>query len=146
MNKEHIDQLAKDFSGDYDCMNNNDAIVFAIKFIEHLIEKGELVSKDKYADLQHKFTEAMNHRAYWKEKAETPAKVISDTPKVDTDKCEKCGGRTALISGQWCHEMDSEPYMSGEKIDDKDRKTGEDWIHGFKCDDCGHLQGIWDEG
>jgi hypothetical protein len=59
---------------------------------------------------------------------------------VDTDKCEKCGSRTALVSGQWYHEMDSEPYMSGKKIND------EDWIHGFKCDDCGHLQGIWDEG
>ena len=62
----------------------------------------------------------------------------------DTTKCKECGGRTALIHGSFYYEPDSEPYMSGIEEEAK-VETGECWVGGYKCDDCGNIQGLWHE-
>jgi len=64
--------------------------------------------------------------------------------KSDTNKCEKCGGRTALISGEWTFTPDSEPYLNG-KIEDAKTTIDEAWIVGQVCDDCNHIQNIISE-
>lgn len=64
--------------------------------------------------------------------------------KTDTPKCSKCGGRTALISGYWNYTPDDEPYMNGvhEKVS---YSEGDEWIHGYRCDDCNIIQGTWSD-
>lgn len=62
----------------------------------------------------------------------------------DTSKCEKCNGRTALVAGWFHYEADQEPYNSGEILEGE-RKTGEKYICAFVCDDCDHIQGMWDD-
>ena len=59
----------------------------------------------------------------------------------DTNKCEKCGGRTALISGQWYFNPDQEPYLNG-KIEDAETNIDEAWITGEVCDNCNHIQSL----
>jgi hypothetical protein len=65
-------------------------------------------------------------------------------PIVDTEKCKECGGRTALIHGSFYYEPDSEPYMNGVTEEAKVIE-GECWVGGYKCDDCGNIQGLWHE-
>lgn len=62
--------------------------------------------------------------------------------EADTNKCEKCGGRTALISGQWYFKPDPEPYLSGI-IEDAEENIDEAWINGEICDDCSHIQNLF---
>lgn len=59
----------------------------------------------------------------------------------DTEKCEKCGGRTALVGGYWNYSADSEPYVSGIEEEAKSRE-GDVWLNGFRCDKCNHIQGL----
>lgn len=66
------------------------------------------------------------------------------TKENDTHKCEVCGGRTALVTGFFAYEPDSEPYESGIE-EDSEIVGGECWAGGFKCDDCGNIQGLWHE-
>lgn len=61
--------------------------------------------------------------------------------ECDTPKC-KCGGRTALIRGQWCFSPDREPYLNGVEEESK-VSEGDEWIIGYKCDDCGHLMDLF---
>ena len=60
----------------------------------------------------------------------------------DTNKCEKCGGRTALISGQWYFNPDPEPYLNG-KTEGAETSIDEAWISGSVCDDCGNVQDLF---
>jgi hypothetical protein len=62
----------------------------------------------------------------------------------DSQKCEKCGCRTALITGIFCYDPDDEPYNNDVKEKAK-VESGECWVGGFKCDNCGHIQGLWSE-
>ena len=68
--------------------------------------------------------------------------VTDDTS--DTKKCKECGGRTALITGSFYYEPDAEPYENGIEEEAK-AGTGECWVGGYKCDDCGNIQGLWHE-
>jgi hypothetical protein len=61
---------------------------------------------------------------------------------TDNNKCEKCNSRTALISGYWYFQPDSEPYMNGIQKESLVNE-GEQWINGLKCDDCGHIQDLF---
>lgn len=69
---------------------------------------------------------------------------MSKIKDATTPKCNKCKGRTALISGIWSYEVDEEPYISGVE---EESKTENDsiYIHGYICDKCGNIQGVWDE-
>jgi len=83
-------------------------------------------------------------RFIMKEYASLPKEQsVTDEPS-DTHKCKECGGRTALIHGSFYYEPDSEPYMSGVEEEAK-VSTGECWVGGYKCDDCGNIQGLWHE-
>ena len=62
----------------------------------------------------------------------------------DTHACCECGGRTALVTGYFYYEPDAEPYMSGIEEEAK-VESGECWMGGYKCDDCGNMQGFWHE-
>ena len=62
----------------------------------------------------------------------------------DTQKCEKCGGRTALVTGIFIYEPDDEPYKSGIEEEAK-VKSGECFVGGYICDNCGNVQGLWHE-
>lgn len=70
-------------------------------------------------------------------------KAPEDKP-TDTKDCKECGGRTALIHGSFYYEPDSEPYMSGIEEEAK-VSTGECWVSGYKCDECGNIHGLWTE-
>ena len=64
--------------------------------------------------------------------------------KNDTQICEKCGGRTALVTGLFIYEPDAEPYKSG--IEEESLvKGGECWVGGYICDHCHNIQGFWHE-
>lgn len=62
----------------------------------------------------------------------------------DSETCNKCGGRTALITGQFYYDADDEPYNNGI-IEDAEIESGDCWVGGYKCDNCGHIQGLWHE-
>lgn len=62
----------------------------------------------------------------------------------DSEKCDKCGGRTALVTGQFYYEPEAEPYMNG-KTEACLVKSGDCWVGGFICDSCGNVQGLWHE-
>lgn len=62
----------------------------------------------------------------------------------DTQKCEKCGGRTALVTGMFIYEPDAEPYSSGVE-EEAGVKSGECFVGGYICDNCGNVQGLWHE-
>ena len=81
--------------------------------------------------------------AYLKSAPDQPVKTLQDE-QHDTGNCVKCGGRTALMIGYWHYEQDDEPYFSD--IEEKAITEGGDaWVGGFKCDTCGHIQGLWQE-
>lgn len=61
----------------------------------------------------------------------------------DTEKCVKCQGRTGLVSGWFHYEQNQEPYLSGEMVDE--RATGEKYLCAYVCDDCNHIQGMFDD-
>ena len=67
--------------------------------------------------------------------------IITRKMKSDTNKCEKCGGRTALISGQWYFNPDQEPYLNG-KIEGAETSIDKAWISGEICDNCNHIQSL----
>lgn len=60
--------------------------------------------------------------------------------KCDTPKCEKCGGRTATVSGMLYYQADTEPYLNGKK--EHCEASGDVHISAFCCDECNNLQGI----
>lgn len=62
----------------------------------------------------------------------------------DTPECDKCKNRTALVTGKFTYEPDYEPYSSGVE-EDAIAEGGDCWACGYKCDSCGHIQGIWHE-
>lgn len=57
-------------------------------------------------------------------------------------KCNKCGGRTALISGIWYYSPDQEPYENGV-IEPTERNESEAYMNGFICDDCDTIQDVF---
>ena len=63
---------------------------------------------------------------------------------VDTKTCKVCGGRTALVTGEFYYDPDAEPYQNGIKEEAK-VQSGECWVGGYKCDDCGSIQDLWHE-
>lgn len=65
-----------------------------------------------------------------------PKGINSENKDYDSQTCKKCGGRTALITGIFCYE----PVTEKAKVE-----GGECWVGGFKCDNCGHIQGLWSE-
>jgi hypothetical protein len=86
-----------------------------------------------------------------KKTPETTSDSLSSSVVVshDTPKCEKCASRTALVTGRFIYSFDAEPYTSGVKGDidpnyDEDYE-GDCWAGAFKCDNCGHIQGMWHE-
>lgn len=75
---------------------------------------------------------------------ETKSGKESAERSYDTQKCKKCGGRTALVTGIFSYGADSEPYCVGIE-EDAEVEDGECLVAGFKCDDCGNIQGLWHE-
>ena len=73
-----------------------------------------------------------------------PCTTDSVSGSYDSQKCTECGGRTALITGQFYYDANAEPYNTGVKEDAK-TESGDCWVGGYKCDDCGHVQGLWHE-
>ena len=71
-------------------------------------------------------------------------KLFEGGEDTDTEKCEKCEGRTALISGTFYYHPDPEPYINGVQ-ETSDVNEGECWVGAYKCDDCNHIQGLWNE-
>lgn len=71
-------------------------------------------------------------------------KAEAEKDVSDTEVCHKCGGRTALVTGSFYYEPDAEPYENGIEEEAK-VGTGECWAGGYKCDDCGNVQGLWHE-
>jgi hypothetical protein len=61
----------------------------------------------------------------------------------DSQKCEKCGGRTALVTGKFYYDSDAEPYNNG--VEEDANVSGDCWVGGYVCDDCTHIQGLWHE-
>lgn len=70
--------------------------------------------------------------------------MMNGTSAKNTNCCEKCGGRLALISGNFYFEADAEPYESGIEEDVVFEKNKEQ-INGFICDDCQTVQKLWSE-
>ncbi len=62
----------------------------------------------------------------------------------DNKKCKKCGGRTALVSGQFYYNADQEPYKNGV-IERAERPEGDEYVHGLLCDKCGRLTQLWQD-
>jgi hypothetical protein len=73
-----------------------------------------------------------------------PKGINSENKDYDSQTCKKCGGRTALITGFFCYEPVDYPYNNDVKEEAK-VESGECWVSGFKCDNCGHIQGLWSE-
>ena len=61
----------------------------------------------------------------------------------DNTPC-KCGGRTALVSGQFYFDADQEPYKNGV-IEPAKTQKGDEWIHALLCDKCNKLTKIWSD-
>lgn len=79
--------------------------------------------------------------------ANTPQEMPPDNKQAinsDTEKCNKCSGRTALVSGEFYWNADQEPYSNG-KQEVAENRDGTSWIHGYVCDDCESIQGLWNE-
>lgn len=62
----------------------------------------------------------------------------------EEEKCEKRGSRAALVSGWFRYDPDDEPYQSGVE-EESPAKGGEIWLGAWKCDVCGHIQGLFTE-
>ena len=67
------------------------------------------------------------------------------TVKIDTPKCEECGGVTALVTGRFFYSFDAEPYTSGVEETIDDDYEGDCWVGGYECQKCKHVQGLWYE-
>jgi hypothetical protein len=72
-------------------------------------------------------------------------KMGVNAPGTDTPLCNKCNSRTALVKGVWNYDPDSEPYING-KQEKANTGSSDAYLCGFKCDECNHVQDIWDEG
>lgn len=48
MNKEQMHQASDDFFGNFDCRNNEEAKEASIKFLQSMIDKGEIMYADEY--------------------------------------------------------------------------------------------------
>jgi hypothetical protein len=61
----------------------------------------------------------------------------------DNSPCEKCGSRTALITGTFEYTPHSEPYQEGVE-EDAIASGGFCYMSALKCDSdtCGHIQYI----
>lgn len=99
-------------------------------------------SPDNWEDIEEKILDSIS--TYNRD--QTIAEINSSTKKKthNTQSCEKCNGRTALIKGTFYYDADEEPYNGGVKEDAK-IKSGDCWVGGYICDDCGHIQGLWHE-
>ena len=65
----------------------------------------------------------------------------SDIKFLKIRKCKKCGGRLALVTGDFQYEPDEEPYLSGVQ-EEAIAKGGYCELIAYKCDLCGHLEGF----
>lgn len=65
----------------------------------------------------------------------------SDIEFIKIMKCKKCGGRLALVTGEFSYEPDEEPYESGV-IEKAKVNGGYCNLIAYKCDECGHLEGF----
>lgn len=72
----------------------------------------------------------------------TVEEIIQES--YDTQKCEKCGGRTALVTGTFYYDTDAEPYENGIE-EEAEVESGECWVGGYICENCGNVQGLWHE-
>lgn len=66
----------------------------------------------------------------------------TEREKSDTQSCEACGGRTALVKGNWYFAPDAEPYVSGTE-ESAPFQEMEEYVHGYVCDECERVQGMW---
>lgn len=57
----------------------------------------------------------------------------------NTPKCNTCGGRTALMVGDYTYYPDDEPYTNGVE-EESIAEGGEVELSCYKCDSCGNLQ------
>lgn len=64
--------------------------------------------------------------------------------ETDSPICEKCKGRTSLVSGQFYYDPDREPYLNG-KEEASLITSGDCHVIGYVCDNCGHIQGLFHE-
>lgn len=70
-------------------------------------------------------------------------KPQDNVPKMEAkQKCIKCNGRTALISGYWYYSPDQEPYEN-DVIEPTERNESEAYMNGFICDDCNTIQDVF---
>lgn len=112
---------------------------FNLQYVKHqsellldfmnMIEEGGMIKFDK-PKLLHQF-----------KNKQCDIHVVSSS--YDSKKCEKCGGRTALVKGSFYYDADAEPYNGG--IEEEANISGECWVGGFICDDCNNIQGLWHE-
>lgn len=68
----------------------------------------------------------------------------TETKKNEDNKqqvCDKCGGRLALVTGNFYYEPDEEPYLPDVQ-EEAIAKGGECELIAYKCDLCGHLEGF----
>jgi hypothetical protein len=65
----------------------------------------------------------------------------SDIEFLKIMKCKKCGGRLALVTGNFYYEPDEEPYLPDVQ-EEAIAKGGECELIAYKCDLCGHLEGF----
>lgn len=80
----------------------------------------------------------------WIDESKRLQEIIYKKDDCDSPQCEKCGGRAALIAGTFYYDPDAEPYKNGVE-EDSNVESGDCWAGGFKCDDCGNIQGLWNE-
>ena len=64
---------------------------------------------------------------------------INTDKEPTTQKCDKCGGRTALMVGDYTYCPDDEPYTNGVQ-EESIAEDGEVKLSCYKCDSCGNLQ------
>lgn len=69
---------------------------------------------------------------------------MKNNKDFDTNVCNKCGGRTALVTGTYFYHQDDEPYNNGVE-EESLVEDGECWIGAFMCDKCGNIQDFWTE-
>lgn len=65
-------------------------------------------------------------------------------PLSDGSKCDKCGGRTALVSGTFDYSADPEPFTSGIE-EESTIKDGSRLVDAHICEDCKSIQNVADQ-
>jgi len=86
MNKEQIQKMAKEFSFTYGngLYDHPGTIEFAAKFLQSLIEQGEVVEAEKYNSLSDSLTIALNSRDFNKTRADGYFKIIQEFNEIHT--------------------------------------------------------------